>query len=125
MLVRRAVLEQIGGWDEGFFLYCEDIDLCRRVHDLGMQVHFDPDAVVLHAGGGSSERGDTLPVLATSRIRYATLHRSRAAAFAERLGIALEAATRMVGARGGRRVFVGHARSLWTALTPRYAARFG
>ena len=51
MLVRRETLERLGGWDEGFFLYCEDIDLCRRVHDLGLEVHYEPGATVTHPGG--------------------------------------------------------------------------
>ena len=35
VLVRRSVLEELGGFDEGFFMYCEDIDLCRRIWDAG------------------------------------------------------------------------------------------
>jgi GT2 family glycosyltransferase len=123
MLVRRSLLEQLGGWDDGFFLYCEDIDLCRRTHDLGAEVRYEPAAVVRHIGGGSAPRAATLPVLAASRVRYARLHRSRAVAFAERLGIALEAATRVVGARGGRSMRIGHARSLVVALIGRAGSR--
>ena len=37
LLVRRAVLEELGGWDEGFFMYCEDKDLCRRARDAGLR----------------------------------------------------------------------------------------
>ena len=38
VLVRRSVLEHIGGWDEGFFLYGEDIDICRRLWEAGFEV---------------------------------------------------------------------------------------
>ena len=38
ILVRREALEQIGGLDEGFFLYCEDIDLCRRLRTEGYEL---------------------------------------------------------------------------------------
>jgi N-acetylglucosaminyl-diphospho-decaprenol L-rhamnosyltransferase len=117
MLVRRSALAQVGGWDEGFFLYCEDIDLCRRVKAVGLQVWYEPRAVVTHAGGRSAPRSTTLPLLAQSRVRYARLHRSRAAALAERVGIALEAAARVVGTREGRGARSGHIRSLRVALS--------
>ena len=116
LLLRRSVLERLGGWDDGFFLYCEDIDLCRRVHDLGFSVRYEPRAVVVHDGGCSAPRSSMLPHLAASRLRYARLHRSGVAALAERLGIALEATTRMIVGRGGRPARIGHARSLRVAL---------
>jgi GT2 family glycosyltransferase len=119
LLVRRDVLERIGGWDAGFFFYCEDIDLCRRVHDLGCTVRYEPSAEVVHEGGGSAPRSVMLPHLAASRVRYAQLHRSRIGALAERIGIALEAATHVLIARGGRPARVGHARSLRVALVSR------
>jgi len=118
MLVRRDVLARIGGWDDRFFFYCEDIDLCRRVHALGYTVQYEPAAVVRHEGGGSATRSAMLPHLAASRVRYARLHRSRLGALTERLGIALEAATRVVVGRGGGSVRVGHVRSLGVALMP-------
>jgi GT2 family glycosyltransferase len=116
MLVRRSALERVGGWDAGFFLYCEDIDLCRRLHDLGLEVYFEPAAVATHIGGGSAPRASTLPVLAASRVRYAALHRSRTGALAERIGIGLEAATHMLLGRGGRATRLGHAESLRVSL---------
>jgi GT2 family glycosyltransferase len=119
LLVRRSVLERLNGWDAGFFLYCEDIDLCRRVYDAGLEVRFDPRATVVHEGGGSAPRSAMLPYLAESRVRYARLHRSRAGAIAERLGIAFEAATHMLLSRGGGSARAGHARSLFVALLPR------
>jgi GT2 family glycosyltransferase len=112
LLVRRDVLERVGGWDEGFFLYCEDIDLCKRLRDAGSNVRYEPSAQVIHAGGASAPRAALLPTLASSRIRYAKKHRSRGIVFMERLGIALGAVTHLVLARGGRAVRIGHARSL-------------
>jgi GT2 family glycosyltransferase len=117
MLVRRTVLEQLDGWDGGFFLYCEDIDLCRRVHDLGLEVFYEPAAVVTHPGGGSAPRSSTLPLLARSRVLYAQRHRSRAGAFVERLGIALEAATHLLAGAGGRPAVAAHARALRVSLS--------
>lgn len=56
MLVRRVAFEKIGGWDEGYFLHCEDLDLCMRLAQAGFKVMFVPDAVVSHAQGVSSRR---------------------------------------------------------------------
>jgi N-acetylglucosaminyl-diphospho-decaprenol L-rhamnosyltransferase len=119
MLVRRSTLEHIGGWDEGFFLYCEDIDICRRIQNLGLQVVYDPKAVVVHAGGQSAPWSSTLPILAASRLRYARLHRSRAAALGERIGVALEAASHFLVGRGGRAARAGWLQTLGVALRRR------
>ena len=51
MLVKRAVLEQEGGWDESYFLHCEDLDLCQRFRRDGWKILFVPDAEVLHYHG--------------------------------------------------------------------------
>jgi len=118
MLLRRETLERLDGWDEGFFLYCEDIDICKRVQDLGLEVRFEPEAVVTHEGGQSAPWSSTLPILAASRLRYAELHRSRAAAFGERLGIALEAATHFLVGRGGRPARAGWWKTLGVAARP-------
>ena len=123
LLVRRELLERLDGWDGGFFLYCEDIDLCRRVHDLGFEVYFEPRAFAVHEGGTSAPRTETLPLLAASRVRYASLHRSRPGALAERAGIALEAATHMLLGSGGGSARAGHARSLRVSLARRMAVR--
>jgi GT2 family glycosyltransferase len=54
MLVSRRVFDQLGGFDEGYFLHCEDLDLCRRVRDAGYRVLLAGDVRVLHGKGGSS-----------------------------------------------------------------------
>ncbi len=53
MIVRRQVHQQIGGFDEGFFLHFEDLDYCRRVRDAGWKIGFVPDAPVFHFQGAS------------------------------------------------------------------------
>jgi len=115
LMLRRTQLEELGGWDQGFFLYCEDIDLCRRVRAAGYQVWFEPSAVAVHEGGASRPRAELLPVLAASRIRYAAKHGGVAASTLERAGIALGAFTHMLVGRGAA-VRRGHARALATAL---------
>lgn len=51
MLMRRTALEKIGGFDERFFLTYEEIDLCRRAHDAGMDFFFWPAEHITHIGG--------------------------------------------------------------------------
>jgi N-acetylglucosaminyl-diphospho-decaprenol L-rhamnosyltransferase len=101
LLVRRTALERLDGLDEGFFLYCEDLDLCRRLRALGLELRYEPAAVAIHEGGASAPRAALLPVLAASRVRYARKHQTRAVALAERLGIAAGALTHAVVSRGG------------------------
>ncbi len=98
MLVRRDAFEAIGGFDEGFFLYCEDTDLCRRLWDAGRAVRFEPTAVVHHVGGASSESGDTQAIAARARVTYARKHMSPAGARIQAAGVALGEATHAVAA---------------------------
>jgi N-acetylglucosaminyl-diphospho-decaprenol L-rhamnosyltransferase len=93
MLVRRDVFEVIGGFDERFFLYCEDADICRRVWDAGYAVRFVAAAEVSHVGGASSGTGETRAIGARSRVVYARKHFRPAAARMEALGVALGEAT--------------------------------
>lgn len=52
--IRRDAFDRLGGFDEGYFLHCEDLDLCRRVRDIGLDVLLDRSAEVLHLQGSSS-----------------------------------------------------------------------
>jgi GT2 family glycosyltransferase len=116
VLVKRSALEELDGLDEGFFMYWEDTDLCRRLRSLGFGVRYQPDAVAVHVGGASGARSELVPVLAASRIRYSRKHRTRLGVAAERAGIALGALTHMVVARGGLDMRAGHARALRQAV---------
>lgn len=116
--VRRSVLERLGGLDESFFLYGEDMDFCARVRAAGLEVRFVPDAVAMHEGGASAPRTTLLPLLAASRIRYATKHDPRAAVLLGRAGVALGSATHAVVSRGGWDARRNHLRALAVALRP-------
>jgi hypothetical protein len=48
LLMRRAMLQEIGGWDAGFRHYCEDIDLAYRAMQAGWERWYVPDAVIVH-----------------------------------------------------------------------------
>ena len=56
LLARREALDAVSGFDERFFLYEEDADLCRRVRAAGWQVLFTPEAEARHAKGRSMAR---------------------------------------------------------------------
>jgi N-acetylglucosaminyl-diphospho-decaprenol L-rhamnosyltransferase len=56
MLVRKSVLDQVGLFDEQFFMYNEETDLCRRIRQAGWQICWVPQAQVTHYGGQSTRQ---------------------------------------------------------------------
>lgn len=78
MLARTQALRQVGGFDEGFFLYSEEIDLCRRLERAGWEIWFTPDVSFVHIGGENDES----PLLGLetqrSKLRYFLKHEGRA-----------------------------------------------
>jgi N-acetylglucosaminyl-diphospho-decaprenol L-rhamnosyltransferase len=79
MLVRRSAFDEVGGFDEGYWLYWEDADLCRRLVDAGWRVHFEPTAVVHHATGASGTSERTIRAFHESATRFANRHIARTA----------------------------------------------
>jgi len=78
-LVRSRVFEQLGGFDERFFVYFEEVDFCERTRQLGLQTLFLASAQARHVGGGCSNqvRGRSLFYSLRSRIAYADKHLPR------------------------------------------------
>lgn len=76
LLVRRTVFDDVGGFDERYFLYWEDADLCRRVRGLGHEIRFTPQAVAVHAVGRSSRtaRAASIRAFHASAYLYYTTH---------------------------------------------------
>jgi N-acetylglucosaminyl-diphospho-decaprenol L-rhamnosyltransferase len=54
MLVRRKAFDEVNGFDERYFLYWEDADLCRRLRDREWKTRYVPRAIVTHPGGASA-----------------------------------------------------------------------
>jgi hypothetical protein len=84
MLVRRTVFERVGLLDEGFFLYFEELDFCRRAHDMGFRCHYVPQSRIVHVVGQSTgvtvrgQRPARRPrYWYESRQRYFRKHHSR------------------------------------------------
>jgi len=57
VLMRRAMIEETGGFDETFFLYFEETDLCRRAVKAGWGIAFVPESQVMHLGSASTGMG--------------------------------------------------------------------
>jgi len=56
MMLKASALDEIGLLDENFFMYGEDVDLCKRLIDAGWESWFVPSSPIMHYGGGSSEK---------------------------------------------------------------------
>jgi N-acetylglucosaminyl-diphospho-decaprenol L-rhamnosyltransferase len=56
MMVRREAIDQVGLLDEDFFIYSEEVDLCRRLRQSGWDVYWVPQATVMHHGGQSTRQ---------------------------------------------------------------------
>lgn len=56
MMVRRSEFEAVGGFDETFFMYSEDVDLCYRFHQRGRKIFYEPASSITHRLGSSSGR---------------------------------------------------------------------
>lgn len=86
MAVRRAAFEHVGGFDEGYFLYGEDVDLCRRLSAAGGEIWYVPAGPVRHYTGGSRRAPDPVVVAESHRsaVRYARRWHGRLAAAAVR-----------------------------------------
>ena len=93
LVARRAALEAVGGFDERFFLYEEDADLCRRLREAGWGVVFTPAANVMHHLGRSMSKTPR-----RARLEY---HRSHLLYYRKHNGLLARAALRaLLAARG-------------------------
>lgn len=115
LMTRREVLAQTGGFDEGYFMYSEELDWQRRVRQAGWKVVYLPDAVIVHYEGKSSEQVAAARHLRfnRSKVRYFRKHHGRVQAEFLRLALlamfavewAIEAGKYLLGSqRGMRRV---------------------
>ena len=74
-IIRPEALAKVGLFDPAFFLYYEEVDLCRRMHQAGLQVWYWPDIKVVHLGGESSRQLTSLEF--SSRAAQVVLWRMR------------------------------------------------
>jgi GT2 family glycosyltransferase len=109
LLVRREPVLALGGFDEAFFMYSEEVDLCTRLVDAGHAIAHVPEAVVVHEGQASTgaDSPERAVEMARARRRYWDKHYRPAERLAARLvlaamfaGLALAAAVKRRPARG-------------------------
>lgn len=124
LLIRRAAYAQVGGLDEGFFMYSEEVDWCRRMKQAGWQVVYFPPARIVHHTGRSSEQVPAVTHIRfnASKVRYFRKYHGRLAAellrgwllfnFAGQLG--LESAKWLAGHR--RPLRAARVRAYWQVL---------
>ena len=75
MMIPRELWEQLGGFDERFFMYGEDADLCLRAHSLGRPCRITPGARLIHHGGASERvRADKMVRLFRARTQLYAKH---------------------------------------------------
>ena len=100
MLARREVVEQIGCFSTDYFMYSEDMDLCKKVAKAGKQIYYVPEATIVHHAGGSSSRREesnfSSIALRESLVHYLELHRGRVYAAAYRGVTVLGCAVRLL-----------------------------
>jgi GT2 family glycosyltransferase len=95
LVLRREALTAVGGFDERFFMYSEEADLCRRIRDAGWEVRHLPVMRILHYGGVPNPR---LAAQASfSRLEYASKHFGPAQQAAYRGVLVLHHLVRLIG----------------------------
>jgi N-acetylglucosaminyl-diphospho-decaprenol L-rhamnosyltransferase len=105
MLVRRERFDDVGGFDERYFMYWEDADLCRRLRDRGWSTRYVPAARIAHVGGVSAGRAGARAVWAfhQSAYRYYATHVVTSAwhplRWLARVGLTVRAIARMLTSR--------------------------
>ncbi len=112
LMVRRDVLAQVGGFDEDFFMYSEELDWQRRIKEAGWQVVYFPEAKIIHYGGKSSEQvvAQRHIYFQTSKVRYFRKHHGRLAGALVRLVLLANYAVQLV--LEAAKWLVGHKREM-------------
>ena len=100
MLIPRKVYEALNGMDERFFIYFEEVDLCKRLLDSGGQIWFWPEARVQHLAGSSCEvesvHARTIYILRDSRRKYFEKHFGKISALSLVLVNRIEALQKLI-----------------------------
>jgi N-acetylglucosaminyl-diphospho-decaprenol L-rhamnosyltransferase len=102
LLFRREAMLKLGGFDEGYFMYSEEVDLCTRLADDGQATHWVPGARVVHVGQASTGGHASLAravEMSRSRRRYWRRHYSRAGRTVARFAVSAQFLAMALGTR--------------------------
>jgi hypothetical protein len=67
LATKKAIWDELSGLDDNFFMYCEDVDYCKRVRNSGLFVSFEANSIVTHYEGGGKEWIGIMALLRTMR----------------------------------------------------------
>lgn len=76
MLVKRDIFEKVKGFDEHFFMYIEDMELCYRIKQQGYAIMYYPEFSVLHKAQGSSNRAFAIEQIYKGLLHFYKKHKS-------------------------------------------------
>lgn len=98
MLIRREAINQFGLFDEDYFIYSEEVDLCTRLKEAGWRLYWVPGAVVIHYGGISTQQvsEEMFLRLYEGKILYFRKHHSNLSVFVYKLILIAATITRLV-----------------------------
>jgi hypothetical protein len=120
MLTRHETFAQVGGMDEGFFMYSEELDWCRRIREAGWRVVYFPEARIIHHEGKSSEQ--VVPArhiyFQSSKVRYTRKYHGNAIAGILRFWLLAQYIWQI--AVEGVKWLIGHRRDLRAARIAAY-----
>jgi N-acetylglucosaminyl-diphospho-decaprenol L-rhamnosyltransferase len=121
LICRRETLAQVGPFDPGFFMFSEEVDLCRRATEAGWRVAYVPQARITHYGGGST--GQAVPSrhihFNTSKARYFRVHEGRVVGRLIRLYLLTTYVGQAISE--GAKWLLGHKRAMRTERLRMYA----
>lgn len=81
LMIRAETLLQVGSFDDRFFMYCEEIDLCRRIQSAGWDIFCLPQAEIVHWVGQSTQQFRDQMFVALWRSRFLMFEKHESAAF--------------------------------------------
>jgi len=119
--LRKDAIQQAGGFDTDYFLYCEDMDLCRRLHRLGWRMMYFPASTIYHYVGGSEKlwQKSTFLHIKKGLVLFISKHygirRALSVRFALFLGLSVKLICYLVVSpfsKGSRRRLPGYAEAL-------------
>lgn len=98
IMIKRSIFQMVSGFDESYFMYSEDLELCYRVREAGFDCLYVPDAQIIHHGGGSSNSARSMFSTVMTRqsiFRFLKRHRGRFVAGCYRAAMGISSLIRL------------------------------